>query len=838
MYTAMSGRLYIIREGIMRDYNFKDIEQKWQAVWDERKTFAADPASGKKKYYCLVMFPYPSGNLHMGHVRNYSIGDVFARFQRMNGREVIHPIGWDAFGLPAENAAIKNNIHPESWTKQNIRHMGMQLRALGISYDWSRELATCDPAYYRWNQWFFIKMWEKGLVFRKKAKVNWCPSCQTVLANEQVTQGTCWRCDSTVQDRELVQWFIKITAYAEELLAGHASLEAGWPEQVLAMQKNWIGKSVGAEVDFAVETSTGEKLNSLKIFTTRPDTLFGATFMVVAPEHEIIRQAAEKIANRSSVMAYGEQAARKTTIERSAAKDKTGLRLEGLQAVNPVTGAPIPIFTADYVLTGYGTGAIMAVPAHDQRDWDFAHAHCLPIVEVIHSPECDIGRQAYEGEGVMVNSGQFNGTPSVQGVEKVTAWLEAQKLGVKAVNYRLKEWLVSRQRYWGTPIPMIHCPACGVVPVPEKDLPVILPKDVQFTGSGESPLAASESFSTVTCPSCGSAARRETDTMDTFIDSSWYFARYCDARNDARPFDPALADHWLPVDQYVGGIEHACMHLIYSRFWHRFMRDIGMVSCDEPFTRLLTQGMVTLGGSAMSKSKGNVVAPDAIVEKYGADTARLFILFAAPPQKQLDWSDDGVEGAWRFLNRVWRLQDVTTTPLAAEKLPAGRKEDAVTRLLKQMHRTVAVVTNDIEKEQQLNTAISRVMELVNELYAYAWHGHDDGVSRTAYETVLKLLSPFVPHMTEEIWQNLGHTDLLGSSSWPTADPAFLQDDTLELPVQVNGKLRGKVAVAASADADAVRDVIEADEKLKPYLAGVQIVKFIYVPKKIATIVVK
>ncbi|MGA2090813.1 MAG: leucine--tRNA ligase [Endomicrobiales bacterium] len=824
----------------MKPYAFGEIEQKWQKIWKDQKSFAARENTGKNKYYCLVMFPYPSGNLHMGHVRNYSIGDVFARFHRMKGDEVIHPIGWDSFGLPAENAAIKNNIHPETWTRENIRHMGMQLKALGISYDWDRELATCDPLYYRWNQWFFLKMWEKGLVFRKKAKVNWCPSCQTVLANEQVNQGLCWRCDSAVVDRELVQWFIKITTYAEELLSGHEKLQGQWPEQVLTMQKNWIGKSVGAEVDFTVAAGNDTAVSTVRVFTTRPDTLFGATFMVVAPEHEIIEKAKEHITNLAAVTAYIQQAQRKSTIERTADKEKTGLQLDGLCAINPVNGSKIPIFTADYVLTGYGTGAIMAVPAHDQRDWEFAKKYALPIIEVIHSPASDVSRHAYEGDGVMVNSGHFDGTSSATSVARVTEWLHSKNLGKEAVNYRLKEWLVSRQRYWGTPIPMIHCPACGVVPVPEKDLPVVLPKDVQFKGVGESPLKSNEAFLFVTCPQCGGSARRETDTMDTFVDSSWYFSRYCDAKNNTRPFDPAAANYWLPVDQYVGGIEHACMHLIYARFWHKFMRELGLVKSDEPFSRLLTQGMVTLGGSAMSKSKGNVVAPDAISEKYGADTARLFILFAAPPQKQLDWSDDGVEGAWRFLNRVWRLCELVTSPpaLSSTNMVQSSLDESVMNLKKRMNRTISAVTGDIAHEQQLNTAISRVMELVNDLYAYPYHTLDQGVSRTAYETVLKLLSPFVPHMTEELWQILGHGEQLGTSSWPVADETFLCDATMELPVQINGKLRGKITLNADVTEDEVRKIVVDDDKLKSNFVNKKIVKFIYVPKKIITFVVQ
>ena len=718
----------------MSTYPFAEIEPKWQKIWDEKKLFAAGDRDDRPKYYCLVMFPYPSGKLHMGHVRNYSIGDVFARFNRMRGRQVLHPIGWDAFGLPAENAAIKNNIHPEKWTRENIRHMGMQLRRLGISYDWSREFATCDREYYRWNQWFFIKMWEKGLAFRKKARVNWCPSCKTVLANEQVTQGCCWRCDSVVEDRELEQWFLRTTNYAEELLDAHKQLEKGWPEEVLLMQKNWIGKSTGAEVYFTIAAETSGFETPITVFTTRPDTLFGATFIVVSPEHEIVEKASANITNLDTIKKYVDQSRRKSIADRTQSKDKTGLRLEGIDAINPVNGNRIPVFVADYVLTGYGTGAIMAVPAHDQRDWEFANKFNVPIIEVIHSPEGRIDQQSYEGEGVLVNSGQFNGTPSSEAVEKVTRWLEEKGLGKMAVNYRLKEWLISRQRYWGTPIPMIHCPSCGVVPVAEKDLPVVLPTDVQFTGAGESPLASSPAFLNTRCPKCGGPARRETDTMDTFVDSSWYFARYCDARNDTAPFSKTAADAWLPVDQYVGGIEHACMHLIYARFWHKVMRDLGILSSDEPVAKLLTQGMVTLGGSAMSKSKGNVVAPDEIIEKYGADTARLFILFAAPPEKQLDWSSDGLEGSWRFINRVWRLfENVTAAPATSAD------DNALRKLRRAMHASIKKVTSDIDTEQQLNTAISSIMELVNEIYVYPAMG--DRASREAYESAVLLLAP-------------------------------------------------------------------------------------------------
>lgn len=816
----------------MSTYEFSQIEKKWQQQWKETRLMEV-PArdTNKPKYYCLVMFPYPSGKLHMGHVRNYSIGDVFARYHRMKGCQVLHPIGWDSFGLPAENAAVKNKISPRVWTKENISHMGEQLRTLGISYDWSREIATCDPEYYQWNQWFFIRMWEKGLAFRKKAKVNWCPSCSTVLANEQVNQGLCWRCDSRVEDRELEQWFLKITDYAEELLSGHDQLAAGWPEEVLLMQKNWIGKSIGAEVDFSIVDDSGAVLRTLRIFTTRPDTLCGVTFMAIAPEHEIVQSIGAKIKNRAAVDEYAAAAKRKSTIERSSEKDKSGVRIEGLQAVNPVTGAKIPVFVADYVLTGYGTGAIMAVPGHDQRDWEFARKYGIPVIEVIHADGSDLSKQAYEGEGVLVNSGEFNGMPSTEGVVKVTAWVEKKKLGVKAVNFRLKEWLISRQRAWGTPIPMIRCASCGTVPVPDDQLPVMLPKDFAITGTGQSPLAADPSFLNVPCPKCGAPAQRETDTMDTFVDSSWYFARYCDPRNDKKPFATQVADHWLPVDQYIGGIEHACMHLIYSRFWHKIMRDLGLLHSDEPFKKLLTQGMVTLGGSAMSKSRGNVVSPDEIVNKYGADTARLFILFAAPPEKQLDWSADGVEGSWRFINRVWRLLE------KLQQQPASAADDQKERqkLIQKTHATIKKVTLDIEKEQQLNTAISSVMELVNEIYLYP---ASDDACRSAVEAVVKLMAPFTPHLCEEMWEKLGHAPSVADAAWPIADESCLVSDTVDLPVQINGKMRGKVTVSTAITEAELRAVLESAPQFAAYVQGKQIAKCIYVPGRIANIIVK
>ncbi len=812
----------------MSEYNHKQVERKWQKRWKDDKTFKSVEQEGKEKYYCLVMLPYPSGNLHMGHVRNYSIGDVFARFHKMKGKNVLNPMGWDAFGMPAENAAIKHKVHPAKWTKENIARMREQLKMLGISYDWDREIASCDPEYYKWNQWFFIKMWEKGLVFRKAAVVNWCSCCNTVLANEQVSEGHCWRCKNHTEHRNLEQWFVKITDYVEELLEGHDQLK-GWPEQVLSMQKNWIGKSYGAEIDFAIKDS--EK--KLKVFTTRPDTLFGATFMVIAPEHDIVNELHTKIKNAKEVSAYIAETSKKSNIERSANNEKTGVKLEGISAINPVNGKEIPVFIADYVLTGYGTGAIMAVPAHDQRDWDFAAKYNIPIIEVIKGENSDITKQAYESEGILVNSGQFNGVKSTDAFNIVSEWVEKQGFGKKTVNFKLKDWLISRQRYWGTPIPMIHCKVCGTVPVPEKDLPVTLPEDVEFTGEGESPLKTSRSFIHVKCPKCGADAERETDTMDTFVDSSWYYARYCDSHNDNKPFESTKGNYWMPIDQYIGGIEHACMHLIYSRFWYKVMRDLGFVKTDEPFTNLLTQGMVTLGGSAMSKSKGNIVSPDEIVEKYGADTARLFILFAAPPQKQLDWSTEGLEGCWRFINRIWRLYDIVNTKA---QTPASENDKA--DILRIMHQTIKKVTIDIEKEFQFNTAISSIMELVNALYTYKHHSNDDGASVEAYKTVILLMSPFTPHLCEEIWEKMGNKECVSIAAWPAYDESKIKQDSIELPVQINGKVRGKVIIPADSDEAEVRKIAEADEKIEAHLKDKQIIKFIYVKNKIITIVVK
>jgi leucyl-tRNA synthetase len=821
-------------------YDPKAVEAKWQAIWEKRRQFsAADPTQDKRPpFYSLEMFPYPSGNLHMGHVRNYTLGDIPARFGRMNGQNVLHPIGWDAFGLPAENAAIKHKVHPEKWTRQNIKVMGQQLRALGISYDWDREFATCDPEYYRWNQWFFIKFFEKGLAYKKKAAVNWCPSCATVLANEQVSaEGRCWRCDSVVQQKELEQWFFKITAYAEQLLQDHEKLRGKWPDEVLAMQANWIGKSIGAEVHFKVKGRS----DSLIVFTTRPDTLFGATFMALAPQHPLA-QALAKTSEQKKKLAELVEVQRVRKRDRAEAVDKSGFFLEA-QAINPVTQKEVPIWVADYVLMEYGTGAIMAVPAHDQRDFEFARKYDIPIIEVVENPVPrgqDLLEQAYEAEGKMINSGEFNGLSSADGKAKIGEWLKIRGTGQPTITYKLRDWLLSRQRYWGTPIPMLTCEKCGLVPVAEKDLPVRLPTDVEFTGTGESPLKQSASFVNANCPKCGGPAKRETDTMDTFVDSSWYYARYTDAKQNQAPFATATANSWLPVNQYIGGIEHATMHLIYSRFWHKAMRDLGLVKSDEPFGRLLAQGMVTLGGSAMSKSRGNVVDPNAIIDKYGADTARLFIMFAAPPTKQLDWSDTGVDGAWKFLNRVWRLVDhfvqKKSQPGASWGYNELAPENDQNNLRRKTHWAINKVTRDYQPEIQINTAIAAVMELVNELYLY--RGFGDAVSREAVQAVVQLLSPVAPHLMDELWEMLGQKELCSVSLWPTADPQWLTADQVEIVVQINGKLRTRLQMPPGAGKDVLEKEALADPKVKAALSGKSVGKVIVVPDKLVNIVAK
>jgi leucyl-tRNA synthetase len=810
-----------------KGYPFKNIEEKWQAAWESQGAFLCPDHPGQKQpYYCLVMFPYPSGKLHMGHVRNYTIGDVLARTKRTRGFEVLHPIGWDAFGLPAENAAIERGIDPERWTRENIRQMTVQLKRLGISYDWSREFATCDVGYYRWNQWIFLKMFEKGLAYRKEAAVNWCPQCATVLANEQVHEGACWRCSSPVQEKKLAQWFFKITAYAEELLEDHRFLEGGWPPEVLQMQKNWIGKSWGATVEFPVASGQA----SISVFTTRPDTLFGATFVVLAPEHPMVESLTDPSV-RTPVRTYQEKARRTRRQERTdASREKTGEFL-GTYALNPVNGKKIPIWIADYVLTDYGTGAIMAVPAHDQRDFDFARAHGLDIVPVIKPlGSAAPADRAYEGDGVMTNSGRFDALPVEEAKREITRWLETQAKAKETTTYKLRDWLISRQRYWGTPIPIIFCDSCGIVPVSETDLPVELPQGVPFTGKGESPLAQEARFLNTTCPRCKKTARRETDTMDTFVDSSWYHARYIDPKNAAQCFDPAKVKSWLPVSQYVGGIEHACMHLIYARFFHKVLRDLGLVGTPEPFGALLTQGMVTLGGSAMSKSKGNVVEPSHVIERFGADTARLFILFAAPPSKQLDWSEEGVEGMWRFLNRVWRLYEKT---IEGSKNTSG--PDAKS-LLRKAHQTIQRVTSDIDKDFGFNTALAAIMELVNVLTAAP--DTKDPSYTFALETTVRLLSPFAPHLCDELWSLLGHKDSLTAAGWPVHDPAILVEDKVEIVIQIDGKLKGRITVSAQATEKDVVEMALAQVAKEKNGGPATLEHAIYIPQKLVNIVTK
>ncbi|HVN67100.1 MAG TPA: leucine--tRNA ligase [Candidatus Sulfotelmatobacter sp.] len=821
----------------MSDYQPSQLEPKWQAEWEQRGLFLTTERPNHPttlKYYDLVMFPYPSGNLHMGHVRNYAIGDVIARYKRMQGFAVLQPIGWDAFGLPAENAAIKNQTHPEPWTDSCIARMKKQLKRLGISYDWEREVNTSKPDYYKWTQWLFLLMLERGLAYRKKATVNWCPSCLTVLANEQVVkEDKCWRCDSTVEQRELEQWFFKITAYADRLLNDLDKL-AGWPEPVKIMQRNWIGKSEGVEINFKLQTSNLQiksQNTNLMIYTTRPDTLFGVTYMVLAPEHPLALELSRGTPQEKAVREYIEKVKHESTHERAVSTGKEGV-FTGGYAVNPANGETVPIWTADYVLMGYGTGAVMAVPAHDQRDFEFAKQHDLPI-NVVIAPGTryqvpGTSNEAYTEEGVMVNSGEFTGLPSSEALEKI-----GDKFGVWQEKYKLRDWLVSRQRYWGAPIPIIYCAKCGIVPVPLKDLPVKLPMDVEFTGEGASPLTQSKAFLEVKCPKCGGGARRETDTLDTFNCSSWYYFRYADPHNAKEPFGKDKAKQWLPVDQYIGGIEHAILHLLYSRFFTKVLFDAGWSATDEPFTNLLTQGMVVKDGAKMSKSKGNVVDPDYIVEKYGADTARLFILFASPPEKELEWSDQGVEGSFRFLNRVWRLTTEISQPPTSNIQTKGNEQ--ITKLNRKLHQTIKGVTEDIERFG-FNTAIAKLMELTNALYEYK--DTDTSHLSLVISHLLKMLAPFAPHLAEELWHQLGNKDSICSQPWPMYDANLAKESELTIAVQVNGKLRDTITVQADAKEELVKEKALASEKVKSFTAGKQVVKQIYIPQKLLNIVVK
>jgi len=821
-------------------YDFKNVEERWQRSWQEQKTFKVTEDLSKQKYYCLEMFPYPSGRIHMGHVRNYAIGDVVSRYKRMRGFNVLHPMGWDSFGLPAENAAIKHGIHPSKWTLENIASMrDKQLKRLGLSYDWDREVTTCLENYYRWNQWIFIKMYEQGLAYKKLSYVNWCPSCSTVLANEQVEDGLCWRCSSVVAHKELDQWFFKITAYAEELLA-YCDKLTGWPERVLTMQRNWIGKSVGVEVDFTVE-GTGQKL---AIFTTRQDTLFGVTFMSIAPEHPMLESLIKGRKEADAVRAFVQRVMREDKAARTDENQEKEGVFTGAYAVNPLNNEKVPVWVGNFVLMEYGTGAIMSVPAHDQRDFDFAKKYGLPIRVVIQNPEkkLEVGtmKQAYIEDGVMAGSGTFDGLTNSVAKDKIADHIEQTKLGKRTVNWRLRDWGISRQRYWGTPIPIIYCDACGVVPVPEKDLPVRLPMDVELTGKGRSPLAESQSFRETTCPKCGQKARRETDTMDTFVDSSWYFLRYCSPQEDKAPFDKKTAAYWMSVDQYIGGIEHAVLHLLYARFFTKVIRDLGLFDGDEPFLNLLTQGMVIKDGAKMSKSKGNVVDPDHILTKYGADTARLFSLFAAPPERDLEWSDQGVEGASRFLHRVWTIVYKHSDVVKGVK-PAGL-EARGDKLYRKTHLTIKKVTEDIEREFHFNTAISALMELVNEMYDYTSAGKLSvntqlPVLRSAIDALTLLLAPFAPHFAEELWASIGNTAGIANATWPQYDPEAIIASEITVVVQVNGKVRTKLTLPAGASDKSIEAAALADAKVKEFTNNKPLKKIIVVQGKLVNIVV-
>lgn len=866
-------------------YQPKQIETRWQRSWDREEIFKVSETPRRPKFYCLVMFPYPSGRIHMGHVRNYAIGDVIARYKTLRGYVVLHPMGWDAFGLPAENAAIEKGIHPAQWTRQNIAAMRRQIKKLGLSYDWSREISTSEENYYRWNQWFFLKMYERGLAYKKMSSVNWCPSCQTVLANEQVVDGQCWRCETVVEQKELSQWFFKITQYAQELL-DYCDRLTGWPERVLAMQKNWIGRSEGVEVDFPLADGQGV----LKIFTTRQDTLFGATFVVLAPEHPMVQQLIQEKTQAGEVTQFVLRVRQQDKKIRTAQDlEKEGV-FTGSYAINPLTRERIPIWVANFVLMEYGTGAIMSVPAHDQRDFDFAKKYGLPIRVVIQIPEGSLESstltQAYTEEtGYLVESGQFNRLSPEEAKSRIALYIEQQGLGKRTVNYKLRDWGISRQRYWGTPIPILYCEECGIFPVPENELPVKLPRKVPFTGKRGSPLLENQTFLKATCPRCHRKARRETDTMDTFVDSSWYFLRYTDPHVSDRPINSKAASYWMPVDQYIGGIEHAVLHLLYARFFTKVIRDMGLIKVDEPFTRLLTQGMVVkesyycpehqylfpeqvdkqgmcklclASGSGtivevgrtekMSKSKKNVIDPEALIGKYGADTARIFTLFAAPPEKDLEWSDEGVEGAHRFLNRVWRLviqyagglKKVRVEPKVLQEVPAGLKE-----IRRSVHRTIKKVTEDIEADFHFNTAIAALMELVNTLYL-AREKHpstksmtvqDKTVWKEALQIIVILLSPFAPHIAEELWKRLGNTSSILKATWPAHDEAIIKTERMALVIQVNGKLRGKMEVPVDLQEEAIKQQALAEPKIQSWTSGKPVRNVIYVPGRLVNIVI-
>jgi leucyl-tRNA synthetase len=821
-------------------YEPQQIEERWERHWEREKLFRAVEDPKKKKYYLLEMFPYPSGRLHMGHIRNYSIGDVLARYKMMQGFSVLHPMGWDAFGLPAENAALEHNVHPAQWTYDNIAHMRSQLKRMGFSYDWDRELATCDADYYKWEQLVFIRMYERGLVYRKKALVNWCAECQTVLANEQVEDGACWRCHGEVVKKELEGWFFKITAYTEELL-DYSDRLTGWPERVITMQKNWIGKSQGADVNFPLDDGVG----AITVFTTRQDTLFGATFMVLAPEHPLVLELCRGKGQETEVQAFVERVKRQDVISRTAEDmEKEGVFL-GAYCVNPLTRARMPIYTANFVLMEYGTGAIMAVPTHDQRDFEFAKKYGIPMVVVIQPPDTVLDPAtmtgAYTGDGIMVHSGPFDGMDNRLAMESIADYLEEEGIGRRAMNYRLRDWGISRQRYWGAPIPIIYCERCGIQTVPEKDLPVALPLDVGPKDNGASPLPDLRAFVETICPACGGPARRDTDTMDTFVESSWYFARYTSPDYEQGPLDKKRLAYWMPVDQYIGGIEHAILHLLYARFFSKVLRDMGMASFDEPFTNLLTQGMVIKDGAKMSKSKGNVVDPEDMIQRYGADTTRLFSLFAAPPEKDLEWQEEGVEGGYRFLHRVWRLVYELQASLSEGPFPKGIPDHPpqLGEMRHKVHKTIKKVTEDIERFH-FNTAIAAVMELVNYLYQ-----SKDGIETTpqarsvwreTVEALIVLLSPFCPHIAEELWGAVGKKESVIKAPWPTYDPEAIVDEEVIVVVQVNGKLRDRLRIPVSAEEGRVKEMALASPKVRRHLEGKEVTKTIFVPKKLVNIV--
>ncbi len=824
-------------------YNAHDIENKWRKYWDERDLYTVSVDQDKEKFYVLEMFPYPSGRIHMGHVRNYTIGDVIARYKRTKGLNVIHPIGWDAFGLPAENAAIERGVHPAKWTYQNISQMKEQLKLLGFSYDWSREIATCDPSYYKWEQMVFTHMLKKGLAYQKSTTVNWCPSCETVLANEQVEDGLCWRCGSEVELKEMNGWFFKTTEYTQELLDWADKLKSGWPERVLSMQKNWIGKSTGVEIEFPlVDPIAGEK--SLKIFTTRPDTVYGVTYMSIAPEHPLAEELIKGKAEEKEAVSFINRVKMESNLERIGEGAKKEGIFTGSYCTNPFTGDEIPIYIANFVLVEYGTGIIMCVPAHDQRDFEFATEYGLPI-KVVISPEgqdlsADDMTEAYEEPGVMVNSGEFTGLQSTEGKEKVIEYSEDNGIGRKQINFRLRDWGISRQRYWGTPIPIIYCGSCGPVPVPDEDLPVELPLDIEFTGKGGSPLSKVESFVNVSCPECGEQARRETDTMDTFVESSWYFLRYASPHDEKAIFSKSDVSYWLPVDQYIGGIEHAILHLLYARFFTKSLRDLDLCDLDEPFTNLLTQGMVIKDGAKMSKSLGNVVDPDDMIKIYGADTVRLFMLFAAPVQKDLDWSEEGVEGAFRFLNRLWRLIHETMPKIEGlkdESYKVDKLSGSAKELLTKVHKTIKKVTDDLERFQ-FNTAIAAVMELLNDTSRFKPEVDDDAlVLKESIEAMARLLYPMAPHVAEELWENLGYAESLVEKPWLPWNKELISSASINVVVQVNGKVRSQIAMDPDSDQEQMKEAAFSDEKVIKHLSGKEPRKVIVVPKKLVNIVV-